>query len=203
MYIKRQRKTYHQHAFILLVHQSMTSLFVERASTGFPRWDPHWEISPFGWICVLQRVAVSAEDVSTAKGSWWKKLVEHQKKHVRMDSRGTKEHKSEENMTTVQTYRIKFEWLSMSQYKLWIIWLIEKWYLGWLNDIRINQIFLTTQIPFSKVFWEFVRMKRQGTQEERSSSAAYWRVLGTPWRARTDSRSSGPELVRSARVWHL
>jgi len=39
---------------------------------------------------VLQRVAVSAEDISTAKGSWWKKLVEHQKEHVRMDSQGYK-----------------------------------------------------------------------------------------------------------------
>jgi len=53
---------------------------------------------------------------------------------------------------------------------------------------------------------EFVRMKRQrrqGTREERSSEAAYWRELGTTWRARTDSRSSRPENVRSARVWHL
>jgi len=57
-----------------------------------------------------------------------------------------------------------------------------------------------------KVSWEFVRMKRhrrQGTREERSSEAAYWRVLGSPRRARTDSKSSGPELVQSARVWHL
>jgi len=57
-----------------------------------------------------------------------------------------------------------------------------------------------------KVSWEFVRMKRQrrqGTREERSSEVAYWRVLGTPQRARTDSRSSRPEVVRSARVWHL
>jgi len=39
---------------------------------------------------VLQRVAASAEDVSIAKESLWKKLVEHQKEHVRMDSRGYK-----------------------------------------------------------------------------------------------------------------
>ena len=39
---------------------------------------------------VLQRVAASAEDNSTTKESWWKKLVEHQKEHVRMDSRGYK-----------------------------------------------------------------------------------------------------------------
>jgi len=47
------------------------------------------------------------------------------------------------------------------------------------------------------------RQRRQGTREERSSEGAYWRVLGTPRSARTDSRSSRPEFVRSARVWHL
>ena len=36
-------------------------------------------------ICVFQRVAASAEDISTAEEKW-KKLVEHQKEHVRMDS---------------------------------------------------------------------------------------------------------------------
>ena len=39
---------------------------------------------------MLQRVAASAEDISTAEESYWKKLVEHQKEHVRMDSRGYK-----------------------------------------------------------------------------------------------------------------
>jgi len=47
------------------------------------------------------------------------------------------------------------------------------------------------------------RQRRQGTREEGSSEAAYWRVLGTLRRARTESRSSRPEFVRSARVWHL
>ena len=47
------------------------------------------------------------------------------------------------------------------------------------------------------------RQRRQGTREERSCETVYWRVSGTPRRARTDSRSWRPELVRSARVWHL
>ena len=57
---------------------------------GFPEWDRQQTISRFGWICVLQRVAASAADISTAEESYWKKLVEHQKEHVRMDSRGYK-----------------------------------------------------------------------------------------------------------------
>jgi len=66
-----------------------------------------------------------------------------------------------------------------------------------------NQISLTTQIPFSKVYWEFleiVRMKRQrrrNKREARSSEAAYWRVVRTRWLARTDPRSSLLELVWS------
>jgi len=118
---------------------------------------------------------------------------------------GTKELKSEGIMTTVQTYRIKFEcWCVSTNYE--IFGLIEKEYPGWLNNTTKNPISLITQIPFSKVLWEFVRIKRQrrqGTREERSGEAAYWRVLGAPHHARTDSRSSGPEFVRSARVWHL
>ena len=45
-------------------------------------------------LCVAgcSSVAASVEDISTAEESWWntrwKKLVEHQKEHVRMDSRG-------------------------------------------------------------------------------------------------------------------
>ena len=43
--------------------------------------------------------------------------------------------------------------------------------------------------------------RRQGTREERSSEAAYWRVLGTPRRARTDWRSSrGDERQISRRL---
>ena len=35
-----------------------------------------------------------------------------------------------------------------------IFGLTEKWYLCWLNSTTKNQISLTTQIPFSKVFYE-------------------------------------------------
>ena len=55
--------------------------------------------------------------------------MEHQKEHVRMDSRGYKGtycHTSEGNMTTVQTYRIKFQSLSICQYRSWNIWTDQK-----------------------------------------------------------------------------
>jgi len=44
---------------------------------------------------VLQRVAVSAEDISTVKESWWKKLVE--------EVGGTPEGTREDGFTGVQT----------------------------------------------------------------------------------------------------
>ena len=81
---------------------------------------------------MLQRVAVSGEDNSTAEESKWKKLVEHQKEHVRMDSRGYIGTYIEGNMTTVQTYRIKFESLSICQYKLSNIW-IDPEVIYWLT----------------------------------------------------------------------
>jgi len=74
--------------------------------------------------------------------------------------------------------------------------------MGWLNTTNKNWISLTTQIPFSD-FVDIKRQRRQVTREERSSEVVYWRVLGTPRRARTDSRLSRPRLVWSARVWHV
>jgi len=45
--------------------------------------------------------------------------------------------------------------------------------------------------------------RRQVERGRRSISAAYWHVAGTRWRAWMDLRSSGAELVRSARIWRL
>ena len=73
------------------------------------------------------------------------------------------------------------------------------------------QVSITTQIAFSKVSSEIVRIRhqkraikrRQVERSRRSSGAAYWHVVGTQRHAGTVSRSSGAELVRWARVWRL
>jgi len=74
--------------------------------------------------------------------------------------------------------------------------------VDWILPKRIKfllQLKFYSQRSFENLFaWK--RHRTQGTREERSCEAAYWRVLRTPRRARTESRSSGPEVVRSARV---
>jgi len=92
-----------------------------------------------------------------------------------------------------------------------ILGIIENMHLSWLNITIHNQIFVTSQIPFSKVSCAYVRIRRQkraNTRRQvergrRSSGTACWHVVGTRWRARTVSTSSGTELVQSARIWRL
>ena len=107
IYVKQQTKTCHLLQFFVSALAS-EKIICLASKQGFSQWDWQQKISRVGWICVLQRVAVSGEDISTTEESKWKKLVEHQKEHVRMDSRGYIGTYIRRNMTTVQTYRIKF-----------------------------------------------------------------------------------------------
>jgi len=93
----------------------------------------------------------------------------------------------------------------------YIMGIIKNKCLSWLNITIHNQISITSQIPFLKVYCAYVRISRQKRANKqrqvelgrRSSGAACWHVVGTRWRVRTHSRSSGAELVRSARIWRL
>ena len=92
-----------------------------------------------------------------------------------------------------------------------ILGIIKNKHPSWLNITIHNQITITFQIPFSKVSCAYVRIRRQkraNTRRQvergrRSSGTACWHVVGTRWRVRTDSRSSGAKLVRTARIWRL
>ena len=92
-----------------------------------------------------------------------------------------------------------------------ILGIIKNKHLSWLNITVHNQISITSQIPFLKVSCAYVRNRyqnsankqRQVERGRRSSGTACWHNVGTQWRARTDSRSSGTEIVWSSRIWRL
>ena len=103
-----------------------------------------------------------------------------------------------------------------------IFGLIEKQYPGWLNSTNKNQISLTIQIPFwvsfdfnvayssrwgysliktlklkkfSKVFWEFVRMKKTSKTRD-AGGEEQWRSILTSFRD-TATRSNGFKVIRT------
>jgi len=108
---------------------------------------------------------------------------------------GTKEHTSEGNMTTVQTCRIKFESLSICQYKLSNIWINRKVISRLTKSTNKNQISLTTQIPFSKVLWECVRMK-ETLKTRDAGGEEQWGIILTSFRD-TATRSNGFKVIRT------
>jgi len=163
---------------------------------GFPGWDRQWEISRFGWICVLKRVAASASVICTAKESWWKKLVKHPE--------GT----GEDGFTGVQRniyqkeiwpqYKLVESNVNHSRYvstNYEIFGLIEKQYPGWLNFTNKNRISLTTQIPFSNVSWEFGRMKKTSKMRD-AGGVEQWNNILTRFRD-TATRSNGFKVIRT------
>ena len=117
----RHRRTIDVNFFCLCIRLRQVCLFSEQTGVFLSETDSERFLDSDESVCcnMLQRllkILIPRKKVSGR--SWW-----NTRKKIHG---GTKEHTSEGIMTTVQTCRIKFESLSICQYKLSNIWIDRK-----------------------------------------------------------------------------